>query len=1090
MDQSAEPINSEPLSSPDMDMSVDLLSRLDVLLEQVDRIARGDHEEVKKKVKSSAGGNSRTRLAEAEEDKRLISDTCKDESAAGVWLTRQPACIQGGEMRNYQLEGLNWLISLYDRKINGILADEMGLGKTLQSISLIGYLRFTRHDPGPYLVIAPKSTITNWSREFARWCPGLSVVKLQGDQEERRRVIDVDMHAPFDVVITTYELLIIEKAALRKRDWRYMIIDEAHRIKNENSVLSQAVRYLHSDFRVLITGTPLQNNLHELWALLNFLLPQVFTDSDVFDTLFASQTHSEEIVHKLHAILRPFILRRLKADVEKGLPPKKETKLYVPMTPLQRQLYASILSKDVEALNALGRAERGRLINMLMQLRKACNHPYLFTGIEPGPPYMEGDHLWESCGKLQLLHKLLIRLKAEGHRVLIFTQMTRMMDILEDYCRYSGLEYCRLDGQTNSIIRDENIDAFNAPGSSKFVFLLSTRAGGLGVNLQTADTVIIYDSDWNPQMDLQAQDRAHRVGQTKQVRVFRFMTAGSVEEKIVERADKKLYLDAIVIQQGRLLESSGNKLASSELQQMIRFGADEVFKSQSATVTDLDIDAILADGEVRTEDLKARIQSGMQHTLKNFVFDGTSTSEATYKITTDDLLAAESEAGLASTAPLIVELGKRERTTRSQFGVAENQGPDPRLPKEPKLPKVPLMFEHQFWDKARMEAVVGREVDQMKLIFQTEMKLYDVEVRDEKNRKQGKIVPMDARGKTEEMLVREEVAQLREQLGEIVMEKETLIRTAFPLWTRRDFKYFVLAVERYGKRSIDRICKELNDKTGKKPEEVARYMDVFFARILELENGDQLTLRFERSELRNAKRDVYNDLIKSKIAKYSYPELSIGFEGLRRIGDFFTDAEDRGVFVLLARVGYGFWEQLKEEISRSELFRNNWFVRTRTPQELQARCERLIRCVEREFEPKEGVEARQGTVDERVPDCWYDGNTSGSDADDGGNLEVSQSRLARVNAAGPVNGVKRRRPAGSGPPKKRSITLKLPTTEVVAGGDPVKEDDKEGDADADMTSPVKDEVHEEGAGEQLAEEALVPAESPIVDEEAPHDEAI
>ena len=217
MDQSAEPINSEPLSSPDMDMSVDLLSRLDVLLEQVDRIARGDHEEVKKKVKSSAGGNSRTRLAEAEEDKRLISDTCKDESAAGGWLTRQPACIQGGEMRNYQLEGLNWLISLYDRKINGILADEMGLGKTLQSISLIGYLRFTRHDPGPYLVIAPKSTITNWSREFARWCPGLSVVKLQGDQEERRRVIDVDMHAPFDVVITTYELLIIEKAALRKK---------------------------------------------------------------------------------------------------------------------------------------------------------------------------------------------------------------------------------------------------------------------------------------------------------------------------------------------------------------------------------------------------------------------------------------------------------------------------------------------------------------------------------------------------------------------------------------------------------------------------------------------------------------------------------------------------------------------------------------------------------------------------------------------------------------------------------------------------------------------------------------------------------
>ena len=461
--------------------------------------------------------------------------------------------------------------------------------------------------------------------------------------------------------------------------------------------MSQAVRYLNSDFRILITGTPLQNNLHELWALLNFLLPQLFSDSQVFDTLFASQSHSQAVVHKLHAILRPFILRRLKVDVEKGLPPKKETKLYVPLTPLQKQLYASILSKDIDALNALGRAERSRLINMLMQLRKACNHPYLFTGIEPGPPYMEGTHLWESCGKMQLLHKLLIRLKHEGHRVLIFTQMTRMLDILEDYCRYSGLDYCRLDGQTNSIVRDEHIDAFNAPGSSKFVFLLSTRAGGLGVNLQTADTVIIYDSDWNPQMDLQAQDRAHRVGQTKQVRVFRFITASSVEEKIVERADKKLYLDAVIIQQGRLLESSGNKLANSELQNMVRFGADEVFKSAASTVTDLDIDAILADGEQRTEELKSRIQSGMQHTLQNFVFDGTSNTESTFKLTTDDLLAAESEATLVTSAPVIVDLGKRERSTRAQFGADQAAAIDYRQPKEPKYPKAPVMGEHQFW---------------------------------------------------------------------------------------------------------------------------------------------------------------------------------------------------------------------------------------------------------------------------------------------------------------------------------------------------------------------------------------------------------
>jgi SWI/SNF-related matrix-associated actin-dependent regulator of chromatin subfamily A member 5 len=1058
MAETAPSIISESIQHEEPEVSSELLQRLDVLLEQVDRIARGDTEDTRKKSKSAAGGNSRTRLAEAEEDKRLIQDTCKDESSAGVWLSQQPACIQGGLMRSYQLEGLNWLISLYDRKINGILADEMGLGKTLQSISLVGYLKFNRHDPGPYLVICPKSTLTNWSREFERWCPGLKTIKLHGDQEERNRVMNEEMNKPFDVLITTYEVLIIEKAALRKRDWRYMLIDEAHRIKNENSVLSQAVRYLNSDFRVLITGTPLQNNLHELWALLNFLLPQIFSDSDVFDSLFASQTHSQEIVHKLHAILRPFILRRLKADVEKGLPPKKETKLYIPMTPLQKQLYASILSKDIDALNALGRAERSRLINMLMQLRKACNHPYLFTGIEPGPPYMEGPHLWESCGKLQLLHKLLIRLKAEGHRVLIFTQMTRMLDILEDYCRYSGLEYCRLDGQTNAIIRDEHIDAFNAPGSCKFVFLLSTRAGGLGVNLQTADTVIIYDSDWNPQMDLQAQDRAHRVGQTKQVRVFRFITASSVEEKIVERADKKLYLDAVVIQQGRLLESSANKLANSELQNMIRFGADEVFKSASSHVTDVDIDAILADGEQRTEELKARIQSGMQHTLSNFVFDGTSNTEATYKLTTDDLLAAESEATLITAAPLIVELGKRERTVRAQFGNDQN-APDHRQPREPKFPKAPMMSEHQFWNKSRMEDVVNREIEKMREIFQTETRLFEIEVRDEKNRKMGKIVPMDARGRTEEMLVREELDQLRAQLGDIVMEKESVTRSAFPSWTRRDFKYFILAVERYGKRNGDRICKELLDRCGKRPEETLRYLEVFFARISELENGEQLTQRFERSELRNAKRDIYNDLIKSKIAKYSYPELSMGFDGLRRIGDFFSDAEDRGIFILLGRVGYGFWDQLKEEISKSDLFRNNWFVRTRSPQELQARCDRLIRCVEREVETKHDPtkdEHSKGTLDERVPDCWYDGNTSCSENE----MEVSQRRLNKVTDQSGVVVKRKRSSTSTGQPKKRSISLKLPSPQ-----DSVKDEIQEPAIDAPGV-----EVEEGAAAEPVTED--------------------
>ena len=242
-------------------------------------------------------------------------------------------------------------------------------------------------------------------------------------------------------------------------------------------------------------------------------------------------------------------------------------------------------SQDAAALNQIGGADKVRLLNILMQLRKVCadrllvsrarlrsrtacgdvvrawrvqvcNHPYLFDGAEPGPPYSNGPHLWQASGKMVLLDKLLPKLMAQGSRVLLFSQMTRLLDVLEDYMMMKGYEYCRIDGNTKGEDRDGAMEEFNRPGSSKFVFLLSTRAGGLGINLPTADVVILYDSDWNPQVDLQAQDRAHRIGQKKQVRVFRFITEGTVEEKIVERAERKLYLDAVVIQQGRLMEQN------------------------------------------------------------------------------------------------------------------------------------------------------------------------------------------------------------------------------------------------------------------------------------------------------------------------------------------------------------------------------------------------------------------------------------------------------------------------------------------------------------------------------------------------------
>ena len=260
--------------------------------------------------------------------------------------------------------------------------------------------------------------------------------------------------------------------------------------------------------------------------------------------------------------------------------------------------------------------DRSRLLNMVMQLRKCCNHPYLFQGAEPGPPFFTDEHLVENSGKMVLLDKLLKKLKEKGSRVLIFSQMTRLLDILEDYLIFRRYKYCRIDGNTDGETREDMIDSYNAPGSEKFVFLLSTRAGGLGINLTTADTVVIYDSDWNPQMDLQAMDRAHRIGQTKEVSVFRFCTDGSVEEKVIEKAYKKLALDALVIQQGRLQENQKN-VNKEELLSMVRYGADKIFDgTTNSTITDEDIDTIIAKGEDETKLLNEKMAGFTDKALK------------------------------------------------------------------------------------------------------------------------------------------------------------------------------------------------------------------------------------------------------------------------------------------------------------------------------------------------------------------------------------------------------------------------------------------------------------------------------------------
>ena len=540
-------------------------------------------------------------------------------------LTETPSYIRG-KLRPYQVEGVNWLLGLFSRGVNGILADEMGLGKTFQTIATIAYLKFTVGMPGPHLVVCPKSVMGNWYREFKHWCPSLSVYKFHGSSDLRPSLVKAHLqpfdHIKYDVIVTTFEMILDEISTFKRISWQYLIVDEAHKLKNEESRAHTVLDSLQTSHRLIITGTPLQNSLKELWALLHFLAPRLFNDSESFDAWFdtASGQQDANVMSNMHKILAPLMIRRLKADVSTGIPPKKEIYVSCQLSKKQREWYMNVLAKDAEALNkASGSA--ATLTNVMMNLRKVINHPYLMDGGEEGPPFITDEKLVRTSGKMIILDKLLHRLRSDvagKHKVLIFSQFTTMLNILEDYCNMRGFQYCRIDGNTSGYDRDAQMATFNSPNSDCFIFLLSTRAGGLGINLQAANHVIIYDSDWNPQMDLQAQDRAHRIGQKRSVRVYRFVTDGTVEEKIYRRALKKLYLDAVVVQQGRLQSKAANQASKEELLSMIKFGAEEIFKTRHEDVTEADIDRLLDEGEAISNQLTSEAKQQVQMSLASF----------------------------------------------------------------------------------------------------------------------------------------------------------------------------------------------------------------------------------------------------------------------------------------------------------------------------------------------------------------------------------------------------------------------------------------------------------------------------------------
>ena len=537
-------------------------------------------------------------------------------------VIKQPSILVGGTLKEYQIKGLEWMVSLYNNHLNGILADEMGLGKTIQSIALITYLIENKHEMGKFLIIVPLSTITNWTLEFEQWAPSLKTVVYKGTQNQRKELQHQIRMGDFNVLLTTYEYVIKDRPLLSKFKWAHMLIDEGHRLKNANSKLFITLtNYYHTNNRLILTGTPLQNSLPELWALLNFILPKVFNSVKSFDewfnTPFANTGHQEKlelseeesllIIRRLHKVLRPFLLRRLKKDVAKDLPDKVEKVIKCKFSALQLRIYKQLLNHNALFIGegSLGATKSGLkgLNNKIMQLRKACNHPFVFEEVENivNPERLTTNLIWRCSGKFEVLDRILPKLKKTGHRVLIFFQMTQVMDIMEDYLRFKNLKYMRLDGSTKADDRQLMLKDFNEPNSEYFCFLLSTRAGGLGLNLQTADTVIIFDTDWNPHQDLQAQDRAHRIGQKNEVRILRLITSESFEEVILERAHQKLDIDGKVIQAGKFDNKSSAEEQEAYLKQLIEAENSKNDDEEVDNYDDNEINEILARNETEIE---------------------------------------------------------------------------------------------------------------------------------------------------------------------------------------------------------------------------------------------------------------------------------------------------------------------------------------------------------------------------------------------------------------------------------------------------------------------------------------------------------
>ena len=919
--------------------------RLKFLIKQTEIFAHfliGGKAEDNSKNKKSEKGSKRKSISHVNKtntDIELIDDEDNDDmyeqEKTITRLYSQPSILVGGKLTNYQLDGLNWIISLYERGLNGILADEMGLGKTIQSIAFLAYLKQFQKKNGYFLVVVPKSTMPNWSRECKLWCPRLNVVVLNPVKEEREETLELIGQHKFEVVITSYEGVNICINKLRKIKWEVLIIDEAHRIKNENALLSKNVRLFQSKFRLLVTGTPLQNNLHELWSLLNFLLPDIFSSSSDFDEWFNmsgdnkdnkklegdvelmedTEDKNAEIVQQLHKILKPFLLRRTKSEVEKTLPPKKEIHIKVGLTELQKDIYKNLLTRSL-----LQTESKTIYKNIIMQLRKACNHPYLFEGIEkPNPP---PNHLVIYSSKMRILDKLCNKLYGKS-QILIFSQMTRMLDILEDYCNERRYEYCRIDGETSLEARERMISEFTQKDSTKFIFLLSTRAGGLGLNLMTSDTVILYDSDWNPQVDLQAMDRVHRIGQTKPVLIYRLLCENTIEEKILERQAMRLKLDSLVIQQGRVLKV-GEHFTKDQMKEMIQYGADAIYRPGN-DFKDEDIDLILKRGEEQTnkffEEAEKQAKS-KSNLLLNFSFD----PNDLYKFENEDYrLKRKANAEKVLNQALEEEIEKESKMLYSRrdhthiiYNVDQAQAHlFGKNKKKTRMAKIPIY--HLYKNRDRLIELKQKQIN----YFISENKKIPEKI--------------DEDSTIEEGLTKAEYKEMC-----------TILKKGFPDWTKKEYDIFINDADLYGKKNIDKYVEDITTKTK---EEIVKYSKVFWELIDSLPEGQRILKNIERREKLERQKNHNSRLISKKcenLEKDEFENIKINFPPGNHQSEY-TYEDDQYLIYVTNKHGYGNWDDIMRDLKTSEDLLFNYYLKSRNKAEIQKRVDYLVKLIEREF---------------------------------------------------------------------------------------------------------------------------------------------